>query len=367
MLNIYLIPFKQQFTEFAEIFTDFIQNQQWITVFILIFGTFVIERIIVFLFNRVTIFARKTRTEIDDLIVKNSSRPVGNFVLLFGAFLIANVLRLPLEPFDVKKFLLVAIKIGVVLNGLWLCFRIIDIVGVYLLHRIVKTSSRLDDQLVPIFQKTIKVFLFILGMVYIIQALGYSVSGIIAGLGIGGLAVAMAAKDTLANFFGSMMILADRPFKKGDWIKIQDNEGVVEEIGFRSTRIRTFPKTLISIPNSVLANESIDNYTRMPKRRVKMTVGVTYETTAEQMENAVKGIEKLLTTHEDVSQEFMMVKFTDFGASSLDILVYYFTNTTDWSEHLAVRQEINLAIMRLIENMGLSIAFPTRTLHVKQA
>ncbi|MBD3320196.1 MAG: mechanosensitive ion channel [Chitinivibrionales bacterium] len=362
----YFITLRQRFVEFSRLLTDFVENQQWIPIFAIILITLIFERLFIFMFSRFTRFTRKTKTDLDDLIIQKSSRPVANFVLLFGAFLVANILKLPREPFELQEIILIAIRVAVVLNALWLCLRIVDIVGVYILFRLAKTSSHLDEHLVPIFQKAIKVFIIILGSVYIIQSLGYSVSGLIAGLGIGGLAVAMAAKDTLANFFGSIMILADRPFKKDDWIKVGDNEGVVEEIGFRSTRIRTFPKTLISVPNSIIANEPIDNHSRMPKRRVKMTVGVTYDTTAEQMETAVKGIEQLLKAHVGVNQEFMMVKFTDFGASSLDILVYYFTGTTDWQEHLAVRQEINLSIMRYLEGMGLSIAFPTQTVHVKQ-
>ncbi len=199
---------------------------------------------------------------------------------------------------------------------------------------------------------------------YVIQALGYSISGVVAGLGIGGLAVAMAAKDTLANFFGSIMILSDRPFRVGDWIRADQNEGVVEEIGFRSTRIRTFPKTLITVPNSIIANTAIDNFSRMPKRRVNMTVGVTYRTTADQMERLVSGIESILKNHEGVDKEFMLVNFTDFGSSSLDVLVYYFTATVLWADHLRIRQEVNLLIMRLVDGMGLAVAFPTRTVHL---
>ncbi len=250
-------------------------------------------------------------------------------------------------------------------NTIWIFLRLTDVLGDYFFLKVVKTSSRLDDQLVPIFVKTVKIFLYIVGTIYLIQSLGYSISGVVAGLGIGGLAVAMAAKDTLANLFGSIMLLTDRPFRVGDWIKSGNDEGVVEQIGFRSTRIRTFAKTLISIPNSIIASTSINNFSRMPKRRVKINVGVTYDTTADQMEKLITQLRDFIKNHPQVDKKFFLVDFTDFGASSLDILIYYFTITTDWAKHMQYRQDINLSIMRIIEEMGLSIAFPTRTVYVK--
>jgi len=162
------------------------------------------------------------------------------------------------------------------------------------------------------------------------------------------------------------MIILDRPFKVGDWIKTGDLEGTVEELGFRSTRIRTFAQTVITVPNNLIANQSIDNISRMPKRRVMMTVGVTYETTPDQMREAVSRIRELLENHDAVDQEFMLVNFTDFGASSLDILVYCFTSTTVWAEYNAARQDICLKIMDTLEGLGLEIAFPSRSIYMRE-
>jgi len=177
--------------------------------------------------------------------------------------------------------------------------------------------------------------------------------------------VALAAKDTLANLFGGVTILVDRPFKAGDWITLSGADGVVEEVGLRSTRIRTFAKTLISIPNSVLANATVENHSLMPKRRIKMTVGVTYDTTPDQMREAVQRIETYLRENDQIHQEFLMVKFTQFNDSSLDLLVYCFTVTTDWVQHLQARQDVQLRIMDILGEMGLSIAFPTQTVHLE--
>jgi len=199
--------------------------------------------------------------------------------------------------------------------------------------------------------------------VWVVQLLGYSVSSLLAGLGIGGLAVALALQDTLSNFFGSIFIFVDRPFRVGDMVRIDDVEGTVEEIGFRSTRIRTWPATLVSIPNKTVAESVVDNWSKMPKRRVFQTVGVTYETSADQMERAVAAIRKILEDDAGVDPEFLVVRFEDFGASSLDIRVAYFTKATDYAGYLETRERVNLAIMRALEQLGLSIAFPTHTVY----
>jgi MscS family membrane protein len=175
----------------------------------------------------------------------------------------------------------------------------------------------------------------------------------------------MAAKDTIANVFGSVMLLVDRPFTIGDWIKTKEFEGVVEEIGFRSTRIRTFAKTIVNVPNSMLANMVIDNIDARPKRRVKIRIGITYDTTPAQMQQAITGIENILKYHIGVDQEFSLVKFDEFEDSSLSIFLYYFTNTTHWEEYLQIRQEVNMQIMELLEELGVEFAFPTRTLHLQ--
>jgi len=247
----------------------------------------------------------------------------------------------------------------------WGLFNLVSLLDVYLAQWVTRTESMLDDNLLPFVRKSLRAFIIFIAVLMTIQNLGYSISGLLASLGIGGLAVALAAKDTLSNIFGSLMIILDRPFHIGDWIKAGDLEGTVEEVGFRSTKIRTFAKTLISVPNSTLTNMAIDNFSRMPRRRIKLTVGVTYEATPQQMRDAVAGIRALLRNHPAIDQEFFLVNFTDFGASSLDIMVYCFTTTTVWGEYLAAREELCLQIMELLEGMGLEIAFPTRTLYVK--
>jgi MscS family membrane protein len=311
--------------------------------------------------NRLAEFAKKTETEADDAASAAIVSPLGMILPVVGIFLAVRLLLTNPDWVDTadKAFMVVCILVIT-----WTLFKLADAVSILLNELAAKTDSKLDDQVVPLVRKTLKIFLAILAFVLIAQNLGYSVSGLLAGLGIGGLALAMASKDTLANLFGSVMIMVDRPFHVGDWITFPGGDGVVEEVGMRSTRIRTFAKTVVSIPNQALANATVENHSLMPKRRIKFSLGVTYASTVAQVETLVQRIEDYLRGNPDIDQEFMLVKFTDFNDSSLDIFVYCFTVTTDWTRHLSVKQEVNLKIMALVEEMGMSIAFPTRTVHL---
>ena len=315
--------------------------------------------------RRLASLARKTETEADDLAVDALINPLGLILPVAGIFLALRQL-LAVQPHWLDSTDTV-FRVLTILVLTWTGFRMLDAVSILLKEFTDRTESRLDDQIVPLLRKAAKTFLAILAFILVAQNLGYSVSGLIAGLGIGGLALAMAAKDTLANLFGSLMILIDRPFHHGDWITFPGGDGVVEEIGLRSTRIRTFAKTVVSVPNQALANATVENHSLMPKRRIKFTLGVTYDSTVDQVRNLVRNIEEYLRNNPDIDQEFMLVKFTEFNASSLDLFIYCFTASTDWTKHLSVKQDVNLRIMEMVEEMGMSIAFPTQTIHLVEA
>ena len=312
--------------------------------------------------HRLTALAEKTETKADDAASAALVSPLGLILPVVGIYFAIRTLMSAVPTWVAnadKIFMIVSVLVIT-----WTLFKLADALTILLNEFAAKTDSKLDDQVVPLLRKALKVFIGVLAFILIAQNLGYSVSGLLAGLGIGGLALAMASKDTLANLFGSIMILVDRPFHVGDWITFPGGDGVVEEVGMRSTRIRTFAKTVVSIPNQALANATVENHSLMPKRRIKFNLGVTYDSTVEQVENLVKGIEKYLKSNPDIDQEFMLVKFTDFNDSSLDIFVYCFTVTTDWTKHLSVKQDVNLKIMSLVEEMGMGIAYPTQTVHL---
>ncbi|MEX1362560.1 MAG: mechanosensitive ion channel family protein [Nannocystaceae bacterium] len=245
----------------------------------------------------------------------------------------------------------------------WLGVRIIGEATGLWAARASGTADTFDDQLVPVVRKTAKALLVSVGGVMILQNLGYSVSSLLAGLGIGTAAVAFASKDTIANFFGSLVVFVDRPFQVGDWVEIGDVEGTVEEVDIRTTRIRTFANSLISVPNSKMTVTEIQNWSRMKKRRIKLEVGLTYDTTPAQMRDAVAAIREIIAGDDRFHHDFFLVNFHEMSESSLNIFCYLFTRTTNWAEYMQVRQDFLLAVMDAVQGLGLQIAFPTRTLH----
>lgn len=338
---------------------------RFVIVFIVLFIAFTLKRVIAHFFTK-TIFkaAQKTATQADDILLRSLNKPIEFLVITLGIYVSIEVLQLPKQPTNLDQIARNLLQILLTFNLAWFCYNVVSLLEHWLSHWAGRTESTLDDQLVPFVRKTLRIFIVFLAILFLVQNLGYSISGLLASLGLGGLAVALAAKDSLSNIFGSLMILLDRPFTIGDWIKANDLEGTVEEVGFRSTRIRTFAKTLITIPNSALMNMSIDNYSQMPKRRIKLSVGITYGTTPTQMRQAVAAIRQMLQDHPAIDQDFFLVNFTDFGASSLDIMVYCFTTSTVWGEYLEAREDVCLKIMETLADMGLEIAFPSQTLYL---
>ncbi len=338
---------------------------QFIIAFFIFFTALILKRIIAHIFTKIIFKAtQKTSSKMDEMLLKNINKPAEFLVVIIGFYLAIQVLHLPTEPTNLNKLGHNIVRVLMTFNLAWFCFNMVALLEHWLQHWARHTESTLDDHLVPFIRKTLRIFIVFIAILMLVQNLGYSISGLLASLGLGGLAIAMAAKDSLANIFGSIMILLDRPFAIGDWIKAGDMEGTVDEIGFRSTRIRTFAKTVITVPNSILMNMSIDNFSQMPKRRIKLSVGVTYDTTPAQMRQAVATIKQLLRNHSAIDQEFFLVNFTDFGASSLDIMVYCFTTSTKWDEYLEAREDVCLQIMEKLHELGLDIAFPSQTLYM---
>jgi MscS family membrane protein len=207
------------------------------------------------------------------------------------------------------------------------------------------------------------VILFV-GFGAILQLWGVNVAGLLAGLGIGGLALALAAKDTAANLFGSIALLLDKSIRIGEWIKIDGVEGIVKDIGMRTTKIRTFKKSLVTLPNQLIANSHIENFSRREVRRIKMKIGLTYSTTSAQIESIVTDIRDMLSSHDGISKKnTTLVNFVEFNDSSLDILIYTFTNTSNWKKYMDIKQDVGFKIMKIVEKNGSSFAFPSQSIY----
>lgn len=227
-------------------------------------------------------------------------------------------------------------------------------------------DSKSDGVLLPFVSKILRFLISALAVLIVAQEWNFSISGLLAGLGLGGLAFALAAQDMLSNLFGGLVIFLDRPFGIGDWIQTDDVEGTVEDINFRSVKVRTFAQAIVTIPNSRLADRPVTNYSRMGKRRVSFTVGLKYGTTERQMRACTGRIRETLLKSPDIDPQTVVVTFDSLGESSLNFMLYFFTKTTDWQEHLRIREEVYYAVLRILEQEKAELAFPTRTVQIER-
>jgi len=277
-----------------------------------------------------------------------------------------SLIPLPkIDAFDIHGFLNTVYQSLTVGLATWVGVRAVSNFTALWAHRATGTESTYDDQLVPIVRKTAKVVVVVLGTVMVLQNMNYNVGSLLAGLGIGGAALAFASKDTVANFFGSLVIFIDRPFQIGDWVQIGKVEGTVEQVDVRVTRIRTFANSLIIVPNSQMTITAIENWSRMRKRRIKLRLGITYSATPDQIREGVAAVRKIIEADDRFLTDFYLVNFNDFGESGLEIFCYFFTETTNWAEYMGIREDFLLSVMDAFKEIGISFAFPTRTVHIE--
>jgi len=259
---------------------------------------------------------------------------------------------------------LIQIIFGIALT--WAVYKCANVFGMQLKRIAQETESVLDDQLVPFIDKAIKITIVLLGSLLVLQNMGVNVFSLLAGLGLGGLAFALAAKDTAANLFGSIMILIDRPFQVGDWVKVGEVDGNIEEIGFRSTRVRTFYNSLITVPNANMATMEIDNMGARQYRRTHTTLDITYDTPKDKIASFVQGIRQIVLDNPYSRKDLMHIYFAGYASSSLQIMVYFFLVTSDWGEELRERESIFFKIYDLAAELGVEFAYPTQTLYLRE-
>jgi len=306
---------------------------------------------------------KKTSNKFDDDLINSVSKPLDFLFIIIGANFAIDILIL---NENVSVFLDKVIRSGFIVVLFWAILNILTTLAQNI-HKVTnKFGDKVSIEVANFVVKSIRLFIIILGFIAFLQEWGFNVSGFLASMGLIGMAFALAAKDTAANLFGSLVIFTDKPFKVGDWIMTPAVEGTIESIGIRSTRVRTFAQAVVTVPNATLANSAILNWSRMGKRRVKMNIGVTYDTAGETVEKIVKDIKTMLENNENIHQDTIHIYFSDFAASSLNIFCYYFTKSTNWGEFMRVREETYLEIMKIVEKNGSGFAFPTQTLHIEQ-
>jgi len=305
---------------------------------------------------------RKLGASIDEQLFGKLRRPVT--VMFSCAILCWGIEDIALQQGE--RTLLFLAEVSLTIAAVLLAYQLVGLFEGVLARRALKTDGKLDDQLVPVVGRSLKVAVVALGVVFVLQNQGVQVTSLVAGLSLGGAAIALASKDTVENLFGAVTIFVDRPFQIGDWIIVDGKwEGVVEEVGLRSTRIRTFGKSLISLPNGKVGHSPINNMGQRPYRRQLSTLGVAYDTPRETLQAYVARLNRIVEEHDETWKGTCEIHFKNFGASALEIMVYFFLDVPDWHRELQVRQEILLSFIQAAEELGVRFAFPSTSLYVE--
>jgi MscS family membrane protein len=311
-------------------------------------------------FNQLKKIAAKTETTLDDKLFPAMESPVAAFVMVTGIFAALKVLKLS-ETADHSIAAGSTVAFSLVI--FWGLLRAFDAIIDH------ATEIAREKQLgiaafMPWIKKSLIAVFVVVGTLMTVQSLGYNVSTILQGLGIGGLAFALAAQDTIANLFGSIVVAIDQPFKVGETVRIGTHTGTVEDIGLRSTKIRLVDKSLVVMPNKMVSSEAVVNLSRFTQRRVEQVIGLTYDTTPDQLAAIVEDIRGLLLADAEVDPTSVLVYFRDFNASSLDVWIVYASRDADFKKGAALKQRMNLAMMRAVAARGMSFAFPTSVMHL---
>jgi len=337
---------------------------QYIAILLLVIISFVFNKGLFWLAHYIItrILFRFGRKELATTYIKPVVRPLSLMVAFAIVAMFLPILQLPVK---VSHYLSLTFAGLIPLFGTIVAYKMTDIFALYFEKLAYKTDSSLDDQLVPLFRKIAKTFIIIIGGIYVLANLNVQLVPLLATLSIGGIAFALAAQDTIKNFFGSLMIFIDKPFQVGQWITAPDIDGTVEEVGIRSTRIRTFSNSLIYVPNGKLADAVINNHGLRSYRRFSTQLAVTYDTPPELLEIFIEGLRKIVLEHPKTWKDNFHVYMNEMNSHSLDIKFYIFFDVPSWAMELDCRHEIILSILKLAHKLGVQFAFPTQTLHMQ--
>ncbi|WP_020532232.1 mechanosensitive ion channel family protein [Flexithrix dorotheae] len=337
---------------------------QHIGLWLIIFFCFIGHKIFTFIFEKLILrlLIKFKGDQIANKFIAPVAKPLSFLVIIIFASLVFPILQFPIT---LSQYIIKFMRALQPFFAIVVVYRLIDVFCFYLEKATKKTETSLDDQIVPLLRKSLKLFVIVGGGLFILQNLEFDITGILAGISIGGLAFALAAQDTLKNLFGSLMIFIDRPFTIGDWIVSEGVDGTVEEVGFRSTRIRTFHNSVVSIPNGNIADMTVDNMGMRVYRRFRTSIAITYDTPPDLIEVFIEGLKQIVIKHPKTRKDYYEIHLNTFGASSLDILFYIFFAVPTWTEELQSRGEVMLEIIKLAEKLNVRFAFPTSTLHVE--
>ncbi|MFT4543455.1 MAG: MscS family membrane protein [Planctomycetota bacterium] len=342
-----------------------IQNWQWVGILAAVGLGVVSERVVRSLINRSAHkLAKNEELTLDPKELRAFERPLGVLVLsyVFAAFLPS--LGIDRTRPDVASTLSFAADFVLAVAGVWAAWRFVEVVCNFFRGKAQNTDNKFDDMLVPLMRRTLQIIVVVGGIVFLSSKLTDQLYSILAGLSIGSLAIGFAAKDSIENLFGTFAVLMDKPFQLGDWITVGAVDGTVEAVGFRSTRIRTFYNSVISVPNSKFISAEVDNWGSRRYRRIKSMLTLTYDTPPQKVEAFCQGVRELILAHPYTRKDSFHVYLNKFSGSSLDVLLYCFVEVPDWGTELREKHRMYLDILRLADRLKVGFAFPTQTLHV---
>jgi MscS family membrane protein len=329
----------------------------------IIFGGIIVGKIVYWIFGNVLkVFTNKTKTHLDDIIVDSLNNPIVFFIFYLCFNYAYRTLYLSLRAEEILKnisYILLAINVA------WILLNLLDaFIREYFGRIAQKTESDLDDQLLPVIRTIVKIVVVVVAVISILDNMGFDIASLLAGLGIGGLAFALAAQDTLKNFFGGIAVFADKPFKVGDRIKLDDSrQGFVREIGVRSTQLETFDGTYIVVPNSLISNTILENISKEKMRRISMVLNLDIRTSSQKLERAKEIIKDTIKKHKNTENE-PTVTFDKFGNQSLDILVIYWVR--DITLAVMVKNDVNTEIKKRFDKEKISLALSATKVYLQK-
>lgn len=338
---------------------------QLVGLLIIVIVGFILHKISTYLIERLfgTALVKLGKKEFANKIIHPVAKPLSLFLVFWLASVLVLAIQLPIDTY--YKYIPLILRACLPVFATMVAYYLVDLLAEYFKKLAAKTDTTLDDQLVPLVRKALKTFVVIIGVFYTLYNLNVDIIPLLTGLSIGGLAFALAAQDTIKNFFGSFMIFVDKPFQIGDWITTGDIDGTVEEVGFRSTRVRTFRNSVVYVPNGILADSTIDNHGLRVYRRFYTKLALTYDTPPRLIQVFVEGLKKIVLDHPKTRNENFHIYMNDMGAHSLDVMFYIFFAVPTWGDELKARHEVILSIIKLAEDLEVRFAFPTQTLHIE--
>lgn len=334
---------------------------EWAISLSIILGSIIIGKIVFWISNKfLKKITAKSKFKLDDIIIDMVEEPVVLAIAIAGIWIGLERLHFPM---GLDIWLNKIYHILVAVNVTWFVTRFIDaIIREYIVPFAEKSNTDLDNQIIPIIQKGVRTIIWSVGLIMALNNAGYDVGALIAGLGIGGLALAMAAKETVSNMFGGLMVFTVKSFKIGDRIKINGFDGFITEISFQVTRMKTMEGRLVTIPNSLFIGNMVENVSAEPSRKVTLNLGLVYETTPEDMQKAINILKEISVTNQNLD-EGTIISFTNFGDFNLGVSFIYFIKKE--ADIFNTQTEINLEVLKRFNENNLSFAFPTQTLYTK--